>query len=77
MFGDRSGREPLRARSPLVLRRRLGLIGALFCAGLLVVLVLSSAAPPWTYAVVAVFLVIGLADALFVHQRIARERGAP
>lgn len=77
MFGDRSGREPSRARTPLAMRRRLSLIGAALCVGLLVVLVLSGVAPTWLYAVVAVFIVIGLADALFVHQRIARERGAP
>jgi membrane protein YdbS with pleckstrin-like domain len=70
MWGDRTGREPASARSPLTLRRVSSLIGAALCLCALVLLAVAGQKTWWTYAVLAVVAAAALVDAYVLGRRI-------
>jgi hypothetical protein len=70
MWGDRTGREPASARSPLALRRASSLIGAASCLGALVLLAVAGQETWWTYAVLAVVATAALVDSYVLGRRI-------
>ena len=74
MWGDRSGREPSRAKSPLRMRRVLSLVGAALSIGGLVVLGLAGWPLAWAMAALVALAAIGLADAAVITRRLGRER---
>lgn len=73
MWGDRSGREPTNARSPLAFRLVLSTIGAGVCVVALVLLALGDRGTWWLSAFFAAFAVIGVADAVVIVRRMHRE----
>jgi drug/metabolite transporter (DMT)-like permease len=74
MWGDRSGREPSRAKSPLKMRRTLSLAGVALSVAGLVVLGLAGWPLGWAAASLAVLGAIGLADAAVITRRLGQER---
>ena len=73
MWGDRSGREPARARSPLRMRRMYGLAGAALCiVGMGVLLVTGGGG--WWMGTLAALALIGVTDAVVMTRRIAGQR---
>lgn len=75
MWGDRSGREPVRARSPLRMRRRTAVVGALLCAVAAVTVALLGPAPqaPWLAAVLVAAGAAGVVDAGVITRRLRRQ----
>lgn len=71
MWGDRSGREPARARSPLRMRRTYGLVGAALCVAGLVALTAIDGFGWWTWPL-ALLAVLGVADVVVMTRRIGR-----
>jgi drug/metabolite transporter (DMT)-like permease len=73
MWGDRSGREPARARSPLHMRRTYGLLGAALCiAG--IAFVAATGGGAWWIGMLALLAVVGVADAAVMSHRLGKER---
>jgi hypothetical protein len=72
MWGDRTGREPANARSPLAMRRLASLIGVALSLLALPLLVVMGAHNVWAYAVVAL-AVGGLADAYVIGRHLHAE----
>ncbi|UYM04651.1 DUF6343 family protein [Solicola gregarius] len=72
-FGDRSGREPVSARSPLRLRLVLSLVGATGFAALAVVALIVQGAV-WLPVVAVALAAVGLADAVVITHRLG-DRG--
>lgn len=72
MWGDRSGREPTRARSPLHMRRTYGLVGATLCLAGVAVVALTGGSG-WWMAMLALLAVVGVADAAVMGHRIGKE----
>lgn len=71
MWGDRSGREPVRARSPLRLRRLIALAGSTMCiAGLIVLLLLGWR--DWSIVFLVIIAVVGIGDAAVITHRLRR-----
>ncbi|WP_374999941.1 DUF6343 family protein [Aeromicrobium sp. CTD01-1L150] len=78
MWGDRSGREPVRARSPLRLRRATALVGAVLCGVAAVVIVTTIGTSYWLpVTVLAVAAVAGLLDAGIITHRLRSGRSTP
>lgn len=74
MWGDRSGREPARARSAVQMRRAYGLVGAALCiAGVAVVAVTGGGR--WWIGALVLLAVLGVADAAVMSHRIGKHRG--
>ncbi len=75
MWGDRSGREPVRARSPLRMRRRTAVVGALLCGVAALTIALLGPAPqaPWVAAVLLAAGVAGVVDAAVITRRLRRQ----
>lgn len=73
MWGDRSGREPTRARSPLRLRRTFSIVGAALCVAALAVLGVTGWGSPWAVWILIALGVIGLADAAVITRRVSKE----
>lgn len=72
MWGDRSGREPARARSPLHLRRTYGLVGASLCLiGLIGVTAVDGYG--WWSWILALLALVGVADAVVMTRRIGHR----
>ena len=71
-LGDRSGREPLAARSPLRLRLVLSLIGAVAFA-VVAVLLLVADGSVWLPVVAIGLAGVGLADAAVIVHRLRRS----
>ena len=74
MWGDRSGREPSRAKSPLRMRRTLSLAGVALSVAGLVVLGLAGWPLAWAAAALAALAAIGLIDAVVITRRLGRVR---
>lgn len=74
MWGDRSGREPSRAKSPLKMRRTLSLVGAALSIAGLVVLGLAGWPLGWAAAALVALAAIGLVDAAVITRRLGQER---
>lgn len=75
MWGDRSGREPIHAKSPLRLRRTISLIGAAVFTAAVIALVVIGWIDFWTCAL-ALLAVIGVIDAAVITRRIhTQDRG--
>lgn len=68
-LGDRSGREPAAARSPLHLRLALSLVGAVAFAVLAVLLLLAYGSG-WLPVVAFALAAVGVLDALVIAQRL-------
>jgi hypothetical protein len=66
MWGDRTGREPVNARSPLAMRRVASLIGVALSLFALALLVVTGQDNIWAYAIIAALAVGGLADAYVI-----------
>lgn len=78
MWGDRSGREPARARSPLRLRRAFGLMGTALCVVALAVLGFTGWGSSWAVWILVALVVIGPADATVITRHVSREdRNSP
>lgn len=73
MWGDRSGREPSRARSPLRMRRALSLVGATLSIFGLVILGIAGWPLAWAAAALVVLATIGLANAAVITVRLGRQ----
>lgn len=73
MWGDRSGSEPRRARSPWALRRGFALVGGIICAVAFVLLLLANI-NAWLAGLFLLFAVLGLADAAVLTRRLRRQR---
>ncbi|GAA2085248.1 hypothetical protein GCM10009821_28460 [Aeromicrobium halocynthiae] len=75
MWGDRSGREPVRARSPLRMRRRTAMVGALLCVGAAVTVALLGPAPQatWLAGVLVAASIAGVVDATVITRRLRRQ----
>ena len=69
-LGDRSGREPTGARSPLRMRLVLSIVGVLAFAVLAVLLLLADG-PGWLPVVAIAFAVIGVVDAAVIVRRLS------
>lgn len=77
MWGDRSGREPVRSRSPLRLRRAAALVGAALCGVAAVVIVTTAGTSYWIPVVfLAAAAVAGLVDAGVITRRLRAGRSA-
>jgi len=76
VWGDRSGREPTSARSPLAFRLVLSVVGAAVCVVALALLALGDWGTWWLTAFFAAFALIGVADALVIISR-RRHGGRP
>lgn len=70
MWGDRTGREPSNARSPLGLRRVSSLVGAALCIVIMVLLAVASEETWWAYALLAIVAMAALVDAYVLDRRI-------
>ena len=73
MWGDRSGREPTRARSPLKLRRALSLASAVVCLVGLVALGVSGWGSWWAALLLAALAVVSIVDAVVITRHISTE----
>ena len=73
MWGDRTGREPANARSPLAMRRVASLIGVALSLLALALLVAMGEDTVWAYAVIAALAVGGLIDAYVIGRHIHSE----
>lgn len=73
MWGDRSGREPTRARSPLKLRRALSLSGAVVCLVGLVVLGATGWGTWWMATLLAVVALVSIVAAVVIARHISNE----
>ena len=74
MWGDRSGREPSRAKSPLRMRRTLSLVGVGLSVVGLVVLGVAGWPLAWAASALAALAAIGLADAAVITRRLGQRR---
>ena len=73
MWGNRTGREPVNARSPLGLRRVSSLVSAVLCIVILVLLAVAEEDTWWAYAILTVVAVAALVDAYVLGRRIRAE----
>jgi hypothetical protein len=74
MWGDRSGREPSRAKSPLRMRRSFSLFGAATSIIALAVLGLAGLGTWWVLWTLALLTAIGLVDAAVISRHIGEEK---
>jgi len=74
MWGDRTGREPANARSPLAMRRVTSLIGVALSLFAMALLVAMGEDNVWAYAVIVALAVGGLTDAYVIGRHLHSER---
>lgn len=74
MWGDRSGREPVRARSPLGLRKSLSVIGAAVSVAAIGVVIAVRSFDGWAWVVagLSILAIIGIADAAIITRKLQR-----
>ena len=72
-LGNRSGREPIAARSPLRLRLALSMFGVVVFA-IIAVLLFVAAGPVWLPLVAVALAAIGLVDAAVIIRRLGDRR---
>ena len=74
MWGDRSGREPVSARSALALRRVIAIGGSAVCLLGFVAFLLRDIGGP-APGLLLVLAVIGIGDVVLITRRLRRQRG--